>query len=374
VLDASGVLGLTQMDHAARRDRLRSTLAAAGCEALVVTAPMDVRYLTGFSGSNGAVLVHGDADGDLLVTDARYRERVGDLDVPAIEIGRRLEAVVAGLDGLLVGIDAEHVTLSQAARLDAARSAGGRTARPLVHTTGLVAALRSTKDVAEQARLRVACGITAAVLGDLAERGLVPGTTERELARAVEQAFLAQGADGVAFPTIVAAGVSGASPHHGVSDRPLRPGELVTIDCGAEVDGYRADMTRTLPVGDPGRVDARMAEVHAVVEAANAAGRAAARVGGSVADVDRAARRLVTDAGYGAAFVHPTGHGIGLDVHEAPLVTERSAASLVPGTTFTVEPGIYLPGVGGVRIEDSLVVLEDAVDVMTDLERGLIPA
>jgi Xaa-Pro dipeptidase len=133
-------------------------------------------------------------------------------------------------------------------------------------------------------------------------------------------------------------------------------------------------MTRTLPVGPVALVAGQLAEVHRVVEAANAAGRAAASVGGDVAVVDRAARQVVEDAGYGEAFVHPTGHGIGLDVHEAPLVTQRSTASLPVGTTFTVEPGIYLPGIGGVRIEDSLVILEGAVDVMTDLERGLIPA
>jgi Xaa-Pro aminopeptidase len=200
-----------------------------------------------------------------------------------------------------------------------------------------------------------------------------PGTTERALAREVEHAFLERGADGIAFATIVAAGTNGASPHHEAGGHVLASGELVTIDCGAEVDGYRADMTRTLAVAGR-RVSDVLAEVHDVVRAANVAGRAAARVGGAVADVDRAARTVVVEAGFGEAFVHPTGHGIGLDVHEAPLVHGGSADSLSPGTTFTVEPGIYLPGVGGVRIEDSLVVLGDVVDVMTDLDRGLAPA
>jgi Xaa-Pro dipeptidase len=141
------------------------------------------------------------------------------------------------------------------------------------------------------------------------------------------------------------------------------------------VDGYHADMTRTLPVGGDGEsrmVVGQLAEVHGVVEEANAAGRAAAGQGVSVADVDRAARAVVEAAGYGDAFVHPTGHGIGLEIHEAPLVTQRSAASLTVGTAFTVEPGIYLPGVGGVRIEDSLVILPDSVDVMTVMERRLV--
>jgi len=359
---------LPPMDHAARRDRLRASLASAGCEALLVTDPLDVRHLTGFDGSNGALVVTGNADDDVLITDARYRERVGDLDVAQVELARRLEAVIADLGTMPVGVDAEHVTLGQAGRLEAAR--GGAA---LVRTTGLVTALRVTKDAAEIARLQRACAITRDVLAALHDVGLAPGTTERALARQVERDFLERGADGVAFPTIVAAGLNGASPHHGASDHALVAGELVTIDCGAEVDGYRADMTRTLPVG-AAEVPGQLREVHAVVEAANAAGRGAASVGGEVSAVDRAARAVVADAGYGNAFVHPIGHGIGLAVHEAPLVHGNATASLHPGTTFTVEPGIYLPGVGGVRIEDSLVVLRDAVGVMTDLGRGLAPA
>jgi len=359
---------LPPMDHAGRRQRLRAALEQAGCEALLVTRPVDVRYLSGFSGSNGALIVGPDPSEDLLVTDARYRERVGDLDVPHIETSRRLGAVLADLAPVPLGIDAEHVTLAECSRLEEAR--GGST---LVRTSGLVATLRRTKDAAEIARLRTACGITRDVLAMLAVEGVRPGVTERTLAREVEYAFLTRGADGIAFPTIVAAGSNGASPHHEAGGHVLASGELVTIDCGAEVDGYRADMTRTLAVAG-GRPSAALREIHAVVEAANAAGREAARIGGLVADVDRAARAVVVEAGYGEAFVHPTGHGIGLDVHEAPLVHGGSADSLEVGTAFTVEPGIYLPGVGGVRIEDSLIVLGDTVDVMTELGRGTAPA
>ena len=335
---------------------------------MLVIDPIDVRYLTGFFGSNGAILIGADAAEDLLITDARYRERIRGLDVPRVEIDRRLETVLTTLGTVPLAIDVEHVTLAQAQRYEAARPGSA-----LVATTGLVAQLRATKDAAEIARLRRACAITRDVLAELETAGLRPGITERALARTVEAGFLDRGADGVAFPTIVAAGLNGASPHHGVSEHVLAAGELVTIDCGALVDGYHADMTRTLAVGGAA-VSGQLREIHGVVEAANAAGRAAAQVGGRVGDVDGAARLVVADAGYGEAFVHPTGHGIGLAVHEAPLVHGGSADSLTPGTTFTVEPGIYLPGVGGVRIEDSLVVLGDAVDVMTDLGRGLAPA
>ena len=355
---------LPPMDHAARRDRLRATLEPAGCTVLLVTAPSDVAYLTGFAGSNGAVLVDVDPDRDVLVTDARYRERIADLDVPRAEVARRLGEVVTDLGSRPLGVDVDHVTLAQAARLAAARPEA-----PLVHTSGLVAPLRAVKDDAELARLRRACAITVEAFVAVGETWLRPGPRERDVAAAFEQALRERGADGVAFPTIVAAGPNGAAPHHEPSDRPLAAGDLVTIDGGAQVDGYRADMTRTLAVG-PGGVVARLAEVHAVVEAANAAGRAAAGAGVPVADVDRAARQVVIDAGYGEAFVHPTGHGIGLDVHEAPLVVDPSAASLAVGTTFTVEPGIYLPGVGGVRIEDSLVARAGGSETLTDLPRG----
>jgi Xaa-Pro aminopeptidase len=360
---------LPGIDHPGRRDRLRTLLADAGCDALLVTAAVDVCYLTGFTGSNGAVIVGHDAADDVLVTDARYRERVAEVEIAQVELSRRIEAVVADLSRLRLGVDADHVTLAMAARLETAREG-----RPVVSTSGLVAGLRAIKDPAEIARLRLACLITADVLSAFADVGIGPGTTELALARHIEAAMRDRGADGIAFSTIVAAGINGASPHHAPTARPVELGELVTIDCGAEVDGYHADMTRTLPVGSGATVTGELAEVHAIVEVANAAGRGAAAAGVLVADVDRAARAVISGAGYGDAFVHPTGHGIGLEIHEAPLVTERSAASLSVGTAFTVEPGIYLPGIGGVRIEDSLVILPDGADVMTVMERRLVGA
>jgi len=368
-MSPQGAAALPEIDHAARRDRLRRALPAAGCEALLVTRPVDVRYLTGFTGSNGTVLVGPDPAGDLLMTDDRYRERVGTLDLPRIELALRAEALVATLGALPLGVDADHVTLATAARLERARDG-----HPLVAISGVIAGLRSIKDAAEVARLRRACAITAEVLVSLAATGIAPRTSERDLARGIEAGFLERGADGVAFATIVASGVNGASPHHEPTARQVAAGELVTIDCGAFVDGYHADMTRTLAVGGEGRVSGQLAEMHSVVEAANAAGRAAAGAGVGVADVDRAARAVIEAAGYGQGFVHPTGHGIGLEIHEAPLVAQHSAASLAIGTTFTVEPGIYLPGVGGVRVEDSLVILPDGVEVMTVMERRLVGA
>jgi Xaa-Pro aminopeptidase len=358
---APAVGDLPSLDHAAHRERLRGRLVDLGADTVLVTAPSDVRWLTGFAGSNGTVLVGTDSDRDLLVTDDRYRERVPDLALPRVETTRRVPEVLSDLGPVRVAVDAEHLTLAAGERLRAALPAGAT----LVTAASPCAPLRAEKDAAEVARLAVACVITAAALAWLAEQP-VEGVTERELARALEARFLALGAAGVAFPTIVAAGVNGASPHHEPTSRPVARGELVTVDCGAEVDGYRADMTRTLAAGP---VSGRMAEVHAVVEAANAAGRAAAVAGATVGEVDAAARGVVTEAGYGEAFVHPTGHGVGLDVHEAPLVAAGGTATLRPGTTVTVEPGIYLPGVGGARVEDTLAVGPDGTRVLTVMDR-----
>ncbi len=362
--------GLPPIDHAQRRDLLRRELDGLGCDVLLVTRPNDVRHLCGFSGSNGTLLIGPDARDDLLISDARYRERVGAVDLAGVELQRRVPEVLAARSaGARLGYDAEHVTVATARRLELAA--------PHLHLVALdtpLAALRVRKDAGALARIAAACAITSEALGWLTTSVLRPGLSEREVARALEARFLQLGADGIAFPTIVAAGEHGASPHHETGLRPLGVDELVTIDCGAEVDGYRADMTRTVPSVPEAAVGGQLVEIHGVVVAANAAGRAAAVPGGPVAAVDDAARAVVAAAGYGEAFVHPTGHGIGLDVHEAPLVVAGSAASLAPGTTFTVEPGIYLAGVGGVRIEDSLAVRDDGCIVLTPLERRLVGA
>jgi Xaa-Pro aminopeptidase len=367
----SAAAGLPPVDHAARRERTRALLATHDVDVLLVTRPHDVRYLTGFTGSNATVLLGGDAGVDVLVTDARYRERVGDLDLAHVELERRLPAVLAALPtGTRLAFDAEHVTVGGARRL---ADGLGDVAR-LVELASPLAGPRSVKDEAEIARIARACAITSEALEWVAGSVLRPGLRQLDIARALEARFLQLGADGVAFPTIVASGVDGASPHHETGERPLAAGELVTIDCGAEVDGYRADMTRTVP-SEPGSSPAgQLVEVHEVVVMANEAGRNAALTDGAASAVDEAARTVVEEAGYGAAFVHPTGHGIGLDVHEAPLVVAGATASLPLGTTFTVEPGIYLSGLGGVRIEDSLVAGPDGCVALTPMERRLVGA
>lgn len=352
---------------------MRASIAPNGgpidCSVLLVTKPADVRYLTGFSGSNGSVLIGPSPSDDVFITDARYQARLDELDIANVELNRSLEAVLEGASFGSIGVDVTTTSLAEASRYE--RAGDGR---PLVRTSGAVSSLRARKDAAEIQRLRIACEITTLTLKAVVGEGVRPGCTERELAWSIERAFLERGASGVAFPTIVASGPNGASPHHETSTRGLCRGELVTIDCGAVFDGYHADLTRTIVVGDRESLPSELAEMHAVVQAANAAGRARAVTGEPVAGIDRAAREVIVDAGFGDAFVHPTGHGIGLEIHEDPLVSGRSTGSLSPGTTFTVEPGIYVLGVGGVRIEDSVVAREDSVEVMTDLGRGLLLA
>jgi Xaa-Pro aminopeptidase len=355
------------MDHASRRARLRDLVRQRGLAALLVTGASNVRYLTGLVASNAQVVVMADGS-DVLVTDERYRgaaEPLADagllLDVRADAVGAALTRVGRGR----LGVEAAHLSWSAARRL---AERAGEVDVAVEPTEGLVEDLRAIKDDAEVVLVAAACAATVSALAWLIDGPLRAGATELELARALEARFLTEGADGVGFASIVAAGPHGAVPHHRPTDRPIARGELVTIDCGATVEGYHADLTRTVAVGS---VTGELAEVHDLVAAAARAGRAAVRAGATTGAVDASAREVIAQAGRGEAFVHPTGHGVGLDIHEAPAVAPGATATLHPGATLTVEPGVYLPGVGGVRIEDTLVVGPDGVGVpLTDLPRG----
>jgi Xaa-Pro aminopeptidase len=356
---------LPPMDVAGRVDRLRATFAEAGCDALLVTSLANVRYLTGFSGSAALVAVTGDEV--LFVTDGRYTEQSHDELARAgvearIEIGATAAAqreIVSGrLAGIrALGLEAEHVTWARQ------RSFAGEwfpDAR-LLPTEGLVEGLRLAKDEGEVARIEAACALAdaalAAVRGRLAER-----PTEAEVALELEWQMRRLGADGISFDTIVASGPNGARPHHRAGDRRIQDGDLVVIDFGALVDGYHSDMTRTLMVGEPSATQARMWEV---VRESQAAGVAAVRAGAEAKEVDEACRSVIRDAGWADAFVHSTGHGVGLDIHEAPRVATTSDATLAPGHVVTVEPGVYLAEHGGVRIEDTVVVTPDGCRTLT---------
>jgi Xaa-Pro aminopeptidase len=344
--------------HSQRRANLKAQIGAGGLDAMLVTDLINVRYLSGFSGSNGALLVFADDRVPLLATDGRYRtqaaEQAPDLEL-AIEraLGRYLVGQAADSGVRKLGFESNVVTVDG---FDALTSElderGGET--ELVRAAGTVEALREVKDAGELALLRLACEAADAALDDLVARGgLRPGRTEREVSRELEALMLDHGADGISFETIVAAGPNSAIPHHRPTDAELAEGDFVKIDFGALVAGYHSDMTRTFVLGKA--ADWQL-EIYQLVADAQRAGREALRPGAGLREVDAAARQLIADAGYGENFGHGLGHGVGLQIHEAPGIGATSAGTLLAGSVVTVEPGVYLPGRGGVRIEDTLVV------------------
>jgi Xaa-Pro aminopeptidase len=353
------------MDIADRSGRLRARLDGAGCDAVLVTNLTNIRYLTGFTGSSALVLVT--ADDLLFVTDGRYRDQatrqLTEARVAArVEIGRtseeqrdHLAKVVGGLSRL--GLEAENVTWAQQRRFATEWFEGTE----MVATDGLVEDLRRVKDAGEVARIKAACAMADAALAAVRHR-LGEGATEAEVALELEWQMRRLGADGPSFDTIVASGPNGAMPHHRAGERRITDGDLVVIDFGALVDGYHSDMTRTVMVGQPTETQRRMLDA---VHASQAAGVAAVRSGVEARDVDEACRAVLRDAGWEDAFVHGTGHGVGLDIHESPRVSPTAPGSLSDGHVVTVEPGVYLPEHGGVRIEDTVVVTADGCRTLT---------
>ena len=364
-LGASAGADLQPMDVGGRAHRLRRLLGDAGCDALLVTHLTNVAYLTGFSGSAGLLLVL--ADELVLTTDRRYREQAAD-QLAAAGVEARLEvanpagqgdALRAAAGGLArLGLEAGHVTWAR----QRAFATDWFPHVELVPTEGLVEGLRRVKDEGEVARIARAAGIADRALDEV-RPVLARGVTEHDVALALDVEMRRLGADGSAFATIVAAGPNGAKPHARPTRRPIGEGELVVMDFGASVDGYRSDMTRTVCVGTPASATpVRMLEV---VTEAQRAGLSAISAGRPAAEVDQACRQVIADAGWSEAFVHGTGHGVGLDIHEAPALAATSGDTLAAGNVVTVEPGVYLPDHGGVRIEDTVVVTDDGCRPLT---------
>lgn len=384
--------------HAHRRAIVRSGLASRGLSALLVTDLVNVRYLTGFTGSNGALYLAADGapeDGAaagsesavpavpaVLATDGRYTaqaaQQVPDLRVIierdcAFALLSDATGAGAGAGGpggpvARVGFEAGDMTVSAHAGL-LERLGQGRSAPELVPTTGIVEDVRAVKDDTEIELIARACAIGDAALADLIGEGaLAPGRTERQVARRLEWLMFEHGAEAVAFETIVAAGANSAIPHHRPTDDVLATGDLVKLDFGATVAGYNSDMTRTVVLG---AADDFQRGTYALVLAAQEAGVAAVRAGVSAADVDRAARAVIEDAGLGELFSHGLGHGVGLRVHEAPGVSSAATGTLPAGAVVTVEPGVYHVGHGGVRIEDTLVVRDGGSEILTKTGKDL---
>ena len=358
---------LTAEHLSARRARLAVRLAELEVEALLVTRLVNVRYLTGFTGSSAAALVR--ADGvTTIATDGRYQEQAGQ-ECPGVALvvtrSGPADLLAVAAAGGLAEVGFEDQVLSVADHRGLAAGFGGR-----LRALGTpVEVLRVTKDDAELAMVREACRISDAALADVLPRVRV-GLTERDLALDLEVTMRRLGAEGVAFGSIVAGGPHSAIPHHTPSGRPLERGDLLKIDFGALVGGYHADETRTFVVGaEPA---AWQAEIHQAVAEAQAAGVRALAPGRAATAVDAEARAVLAGAGLAEHFTHGLGHGVGLEIHEAPFLGQTSPDTLAAAVPVTVEPGVYLPGRGGVRIEDTLLVGEDGTESLTTTSRQLL--
>ena len=361
------------MSVESRLSALRIRIAEEGADALAVIAIANVAYVTGFSGvfdEEPAHVALVTADDAVVFTDSRF---VTSLAAAAAESPWRVELVsgdvgeAACAAGSAVGVKrlGLETSLPHSRFLKLADAFDG----DVVAATGWVEELRAVKDADEIATIEAAQAVTDRAFDHLVEHVLRAGVTEREIALELEFFMRREGSDGVAFAPIVAGGPNSALPHATPGDRALESGDFVVLDFGARVHGYCADMTRTVVAGTP---SAEQRAIYAAVLGANLAGIAAVAAGRLGCDIDAAARNVIEDAGYGGYFGHGLGHGVGLQVHELPSVGPRASSAVVPGNVITVEPGIYIPGMGGVRIEDLAVVDEHGARVLTRSAKELL--
>jgi Xaa-Pro aminopeptidase len=354
-----------------RADRVAARLAERELDLLLVTDLVNLRYLTGFTGSNGMAVVGPDLR--RFITDFRYIEQAAQ-QVPDFDRDRVpptpsdfLAALESGWPGegrLRLGFDDQHVSVKTHARL--------RSLLPdrieLVGAGGIVEAERAVKDAEEIARIRAAAELCDGVYEWVRSNGIV-GRTERELALALEHEMRVRGATDPSFPSIVASGPRGALPHASPTDAVIESGTLVTFDLGVVLDGYCSDCTRTWATGE---LPDELASAYDLVLRAQVAALDAVRPGPEGREIDAIARDMITEAGHGDHFGHGLGHGVGMEVHEAPRLARTGADPLAAGNVVTVEPGVYLPGVGGVRIEDLVAVTEGGREVLTGTTKDLV--
>ena len=362
----------------ARREALRTRLLERDLGALLVTHLPNIAYLTDLHASAGAAVV---SSGELrLIVDSRYHttaqtlaEAAGgtrDLSVVRVQTSydEQIVRVLTDLDVRRVGFESNHVTVRQWSWLTRQLEGTGRT---LVEAEGLVETGRIVKDQEEVERFRTAGALLAGAVGAILD-AVRPDRTEREVAADIELRLTEVGFDDRAFPTIVASGSNSALPHARPSRRRLAPGDLVLLDFGGVYDGYCVDLSRTVCIGQPTPMAARL---HRAVLEAQAAAIETVRPGVAASAIDAAARETLARHGLAEAFGHSTGHGLGLEIHEAPRIGRPGEpgvdTTVTGGMVFTVEPGVYVPGVGGVRIEDDVVVTDDGCQVLTDAPRGL---
>jgi Xaa-Pro aminopeptidase len=352
----------------ARADRVADVLQEREADMLLVTDLINVRWLTGFTGSNAAAVVGRDGS-RRFVTDFRYLTQSAEQVDPAW--GREiavdlLAGVVKGLPGageLRLAFDDAHMSVKDHGRLAGMLRPG----IDLVPAGGAVEALRAVKDDDELEAIRAAARLADDALTDVLGRGLV-GRTEREVALDLEFTMRRMGAQAASFPPIVAAGEHGALPHAEPREVAIPAGTLCVVDWGAQLDGYASDCTRTYATGE---IDGRDAQVYALVLHAQEVALAAVRPGPTGREVDAVARAIIDAAGHAEHFGHGLGHGVGLDVHEGPRLSKQGETALAAGMVVTVEPGVYVPGAVGVRIEDLVIVTNDGAEVVSSLPKGL---
>jgi Xaa-Pro aminopeptidase len=353
--------------RAARQAALRGAIAAAGIDALLVTHLPNVRYLTGFTGSAGLLLVQ--PGRTVLVSDFRYAVQAeqeagtsATVEIDRSNVWDRLRRVLEQDPPETLGIEAHAVTVQQAGRIsDQLR---GR----IVPTADLVERLRASKTADEVAAIRAAAELAQAAVAEVLPT-VRAGERELDVASRLEAALRRRGSEWHPFQTIVASGPRSALPHARTTTRELARGEWLLLDFGAQVDGYCADLTRTVAIG---RTDERQREVYEIVRAAQERARSQVRAGMSGRDADALARDPIAARGFGDAFGHSLGHGLGLEVHEAPRLAATADAPLPAGAVVTVEPGIYLPGWGGVRLEDDVHLGPDGPELLSDGRTELI--
>jgi Xaa-Pro aminopeptidase len=356
-----------------RRDRIRARLETLGADALLVTKPVNVRYLSGYSGSNGQLIIGSE---DVFFTDPRYEEQSSH-EVPdirreiyptsSVTVGESagmfgsLTSVVSSLRVKRLGVEAGHMTLETAR--------GVHEAVPnvdLVETSSEVEDLRAIKDAREIKALRRAFKAADDALAALTHL-LKEGMSEIDVAAILEFEMRSAGSEGVSFDTIAAFGEQAAEPHHKPNARALKRGDMIKLDFGGMAEGYHSDMTRVIAFGEPSD---EMTKIYDLVKGSQQAGLDAVKAGVPSGDVDSAARGYLRARGY--EFGHGTGHGVGLEIHEAPPVRAGATTIMEPGMVLTVEPGIYIPGTGGVRIEDSVVVTAGGCDILTRSTKELV--
>jgi Xaa-Pro dipeptidase len=360
-----------------RLQRLQAALSKAGFDCAAVVAGPNLYYLTGlslhlserpivgfFTTQGDPVIVAGALEEPKITTGAPYPIRpftYTDADGPVAAFRQAAQGL--NLLNAHLGVESRRMRVMELRLIEDAFG------NPRVDAAeGIFAELRMTKDPAELKAMREAVRIAERAL-EATLPNIRVGMTEREIGTELMMQTLKAGSEGdLPFAPIVASGPNGALPHATLTDRPIQPGDLITLDWGAAKSGYIADLTRTFALGE---VDPELKRIYELVKAANAAAKAAARPGVACADVDAAARKVIADGGYGEYFIHRVGHGLGLEGHEDPSMHGRNETSLAPGMTFTVEPGIYLPGKGGVRIEDDVVVTADGCESLSTYPRDL---